>query len=145
MSITATAQYRQPSIGQAWWKAWLSFFGQIVLVTSVELSDEFLRGMITHSNSHSGQVNAGQLVRFEAAHGFWVEPGWQAFFRQSHHLLDLTLTWDQVVPIVNSIYLFGHIGVTLLFALWVFLYRRGVFAFLRNVFFMRHIRLPRLA
>jgi hypothetical protein len=91
--------------------------------------------MIAQSDSRVGAQHAYDIVSFESAHGFWVEPGWQLFFEHTHHVLGTPISWDQVVPVANGIYLFGHVLITLFFALWMFVYRRGVFAFVRNIFF----------
>lgn len=118
------------------WRDWLSFLAQISLVAGVELGDEFARGTIAQHDSYTGLANALRVVDFEDAHDLWIEPAVQTFFRHTHHLLDLTISWAQIIPIVNFIYIAAHIGITLLFALWVFFFRRGIFAFVRNVFFI---------
>ena len=116
-------------------RQWLSFVGQILLVTSVEVSDELARGLIAQSDSRLGIVNADRIVSFEAQHDFWLEPGWQLFFRTSHHLLGLPIAWHQTMLFFNFTYALGHISITLLFAIWIFLYRRRLFPFVRNIFF----------
>src|ERR1051326_8953092 len=102
MCVSAVPRYGGTSARSSRSREWLSFFVQVILVTSVELSDEVLRGMIAQSNSAIGQIHADNVVRLEAAHGMWVDPAWQRFFELSHYLLGITITWDRVVPIANS-------------------------------------------
>lgn len=135
---SATIWYRSP-FSSATRRDWLYFLGQLLLVIGVELSDELVRGMIAQSNSHTGRINAARIISFQQSHGFWIEPAWQEFFRQTHHLLGLTISWPQVVTVVNGIYLLGHIFITLTFALWVFFFRRALFPFLRNIFFLTNL------
>jgi hypothetical protein len=136
MGVSVVAPYAKTGTRSTRHREWLSFFAQVLIVASVELSDEFVRGMVAQSNSHLGQIHAADVVHFEAVHGFWVEPAWQLFFERTHHILGLVITWGQVVPVINFIYVFGHVMITLAFAMWVFFYRRGLFAFLRNVLFV---------
>lgn len=114
---------------------WLSFLGQIGLVAAVEVTDDLLRGAIAQHGSAIGIANAVRVVRFEAAHGFMVEPGWQRFFEQTHHVLGLAFGWAQAMLLVNGVYTVGHVGVTFAFALWIYLCRRELFPFFRNIFF----------
>jgi membrane-associated phospholipid phosphatase len=115
---------------------WFAFAIQILLVASVELGDDLIRGMVTAQDPRTGIANALRIEKFEAAHGIWLEPGMQQFFREPHQLLGLTLSWHTAVTAVNLIYTFGHVLVTLAFALWIYLYRRPLFGFVRNAFFL---------
>ncbi|MDB5059069.1 MAG: hypothetical protein JWO59_2541, partial [Chloroflexi bacterium] len=124
MGVSSLPSLKQAVATSSIWQELLSFFGQIALVASVELADEFARGMIAQSDSRVGALHATDVVRFETAHGFWVEPQWQLFFEHTHRLLGLAIHWAQIIPIANGIYLFGHILITFLFAFWMFFFRR---------------------
>ncbi|MGH2443532.1 MAG: phosphatase PAP2 family protein [Chloroflexota bacterium] len=90
------------------------------------------RGFFSQHGTALGIRNAQQLVSFEAAHGFWVEPGWQLFFLQTRHIFTVTLTSLDMVHLMNVVYVLGHVFVTLSVALWVYFFRRKYFALLRN-------------
>lgn len=115
---------------------WFIFAIQILLVASVELGDDLIRGMVTAHDPRVGMANALRVENFEAAHGIWLEPQMQLFFREPHQILGLTLHWSMAATAVNLMYTFGHVLITLGFALWLYLYRRPLFGFVRNAFFL---------
>ena len=116
------------------WPEWRSFLLQALLVAGIELSDDFYRGVISPRPVAFPQANAVHVMDFERSHGFWVEPAIQRYFEHVHHFLGLTITWREVVPLVNTIYGVAHGLVTLVVALWLFWRRRTLFPFVRNVF-----------
>jgi hypothetical protein len=115
---------------------WIAFAIQILLVALVEVGDDLLRGRVTAQDPRVGIANALRVEKFEAAHGIWLEPGLQLFFREPHRILGMTLHWATAVTAVNLLYTFGHVLITLGFALWLYLYRRPLFGFVRNAFFL---------
>lgn len=123
---------RAPRLGMG--TAWLSLLLQVGLVASVEVGDDLLRGLVAEHDSRTGIDNALRVVRFEADHHFWIEPGWQLFFQQTHHILGITLGWTQSKWLFDTTYTLGHICITLLFALWMFFRRPALFGFVRNIF-----------
>ena len=114
--------------------AWLSLLLQVALVASVEVGDDLLRGLVAEHDTRTGIDNALRVVRFEADHHFWIEPGWQLFFQQTHQILGITLGWTQSQWLFNTMYTLGHVFITLLFALWMFFWRPALFPFVRNIF-----------
>jgi hypothetical protein len=113
---------------------WLAFATQALIAVSVEVGDDIGRGyFFSQHGGPQGLEDARRIVDFEAAHGLWIEPAWQLFFMQTHHIFDLTITWPDVVQVMNAVYVFGHVFVTLGVALWVYFYRRQWFRFLRNI------------
>lgn len=118
---------------------WLAFVLQVLIAVSVEVGDDLGRGFFSQHGSQQGIHNAQLIAQFESAHGFWVEPAWQGFFEQTHRVLDLDITWQTVVPVMNGIYVFGHVFVTLGVAVWVYFYRRRFFAPLRNLVIVTNI------
>ncbi|MGH2410631.1 MAG: phosphatase PAP2 family protein [Chloroflexota bacterium] len=121
------------------WRDWLYLIGQFGLVAGVELSDDFVHALHPLGNEPSGVLHAGEVMRFEMAHGFWIEPGIQGFFTHTHTILGQAIGWNQVRPVVDTLYGQGHILFTILFGLWVFFYRRGLFTFVRNVFLITNL------
>ncbi len=112
---------------------WLLFAAQALVVVLVDVCNDILRGNIIPPNSAEAIHNAHRIVAFETAHGFFIEPGWQLFFRHAHHLLGLTVTWSDVVRVANTLYGFCHIAVTLLIGAWIYARHRDHFPFVRNV------------
>lgn len=111
---------------------WMAFFGQVLIAISVELGDDLGRAIVAQHGTLQGIDNGKEVVAFEAAHGFWVEPAWQMFFQQTHHVLLLSLTWFDMARLMNGVYILGHVFVTLGVAAWVYFYRRQYFVLMRN-------------
>jgi hypothetical protein len=118
---------------------WTAFLLQVLIAISVELGDDLGRGLFSQHGSVQGIHNAQQIAAFEAAHGFWIEPGWQLFFEHTHTVVDIDITWQSVVPVMNGIYILGHVFVTLGVAMWVYFYRRRFFPLLRNVVIITNV------
>lgn len=112
---------------------WLAFLLQCLIAVSVEVADDVTRGLFAQHGTIQGIDNARQVVSFEAAHGFWLEPAWQIYFEHTHSLFLLTLTWPESSRIMDGIYVLGHVFVTLGVAAWVYFYRRRYFPLLRNI------------
>jgi len=113
---------------------WLYFTLQICLVASIELADDGVHALLGQSAPQVSIVHALRLVNFERLHDLWIEPAIQGFFERTHHLLGVTISWAQVVPVADLIYGPAYVLCTFAFALWVYLQRRGLFILLRNVF-----------
>jgi membrane-associated phospholipid phosphatase len=111
----------------------LAFTLQVLIAISIEVGDDLGRAWFSQHGTREGIAHARDLVSFEVAHGFFVEPAWQMFFLQSRHIFTLTVTWTVIARVFNWIYLFGHVFFTLGVALWVYLYRRRWFGLLRNI------------
>ncbi len=116
------------------WPEWGAFLLQIVLVIGIELSDDIYHGFISRRPVALPQANAVHVMRFEQSHGFWVEPAIQRYFEHVHHLWGLSITWREVVPLVNTMYGVAHGLVTMAMAIWLFWQHRDRFPFVRNVF-----------
>jgi hypothetical protein len=114
--------------------AWLYFLAQISFIVGIDLADELTHGKLSRAAVQLAQQHAVHIMDFERAHGFWIEPGIQEFFERTHHLLGLTLGWHQMVLFFDALYGFGHVGITFVFALFIFLRRSALFPFLRDVF-----------
>lgn len=123
------------SRGRVWpdGRQWLLFVLQLLLVASIELGDDLLRGNLLRPNPALALQHAHQLVHLEAAHHLFWEPALQAFFQQPHPLFGLLLTWPVVVSITDTIYALCHLLVPLAVALWLFLDHRPQFALVRTI------------
>jgi membrane-associated phospholipid phosphatase len=118
---------------------WAAFLVQALIAVSVEVGDDLSRGFVSQHGTAQGIENARQIVAFEAEHGFWIEPSWQLFFEQTHRIWSFSITWLDVVPIFNGVYVLCHIFVTLLVALWIWMFRRPFFGLLRNIFIATNV------
>jgi PAP2 superfamily protein len=105
-------------------------------VGGIELADHLIHVVAGESQAALAQAHALQVIRLETALHIWVEPGIQQAALQTRSFLGLTIGAAQVVPVCNAIYGLGHAGVTLCFALWVFLWRRALFPLLCKAFFL---------
>ncbi len=122
--------------GRTTWRDWVYLLANVLLVAAVELTDDFAHALVPRTNANIGLANALHVANFEAAHDLWIEPGIQSFFAHTHTYLGITVSWSQVTTVVDMLYGQGHILFTLAFAVWVFMCRRALFAFLRNIFLL---------
>jgi membrane-associated phospholipid phosphatase len=111
----------------------LAFTLQVLIAISIEVGDDIGRALFSQHGTSEGIHHARDLVTFEVAHGFFVEPAWQTFFLQTRHIAIVTVSWMDVARLFNGVYVFGHVFFTLGVALWVYIYRRRWFGLLRNL------------
>lgn len=122
------------------WRRWMMardmavFLSQVVLVAAVGSIDDLIHAVFGQGNGRLAVENAARIVQFEATHGLWIEPGVQSFFTHAHDFFGMVITSSIPICIFDGIYGLGHVGVTLAFALWMFIYRRPLFSFVRNIF-----------
>ncbi|HLJ68455.1 MAG TPA: phosphatase PAP2 family protein [Chloroflexota bacterium] len=110
----------------------MAFLIQVLIAVSIEVGDDLGRGIFSQRGTVQGIDNARRVVAFEAAHGFWIEPAWQTFFLHTHRILTFTVSYLDMAHLMNGMYVFGHIFVTLGVAIWVYFYRREHFRLVRN-------------
>ncbi|GAC1325144.1 MAG: hypothetical protein NVS2B16_01090 [Chloroflexota bacterium] len=118
---------------------WLAFFTQVLIAISFEVADDVGRALVSQHGTAQGTANALSIVAFEKSHGFWAEPAWQLFLEQTHRVFTVTMTWPDVVRIMNTVYVGGHVFATLGMALWLFVYRRHVFRIVRNIVILTNL------
>jgi hypothetical protein len=112
--------------------AWIWFVLQLLAIAALELGDDIFRGNVDPPDVQQAVLHARQVVHFEQAHGFFVEPAIQLWFRHAHSLFGL-LSYASVVHVSNFIYAVGQTLVPLLVATWIFLRHRSHFALVRNI------------
>ncbi|HEX6510330.1 MAG TPA: phosphatase PAP2 family protein, partial [Chloroflexota bacterium] len=127
-----------PASSRVWPSAWqwVLFAMQVVIVAMVEVGDDVIRGNFWRPDTREALGHARDVATFEASHGFFVEPRLQYFFEQTHHLFGITLTWAAITDVVDDVYAFCHIVVTLAVVLWIFVDHRPRFALVRNITFL---------
>lgn len=111
---------------------WAGFALQVLIAVSLQVGEDIASRFFAHHGSPQGVANAQHLVAFEAAHGFWLEPAWQMYFQHTHRLLAFTVTWHDLTPLMNRFYIWGHLLITLGAAMWIYVYHRRFFPFVRN-------------
>ncbi len=117
----------------------LAFAAQVLITIAVQVGDDLARGIVSQHGAIEGIRNARQIVAFEAAHGFWIEPAWQLFFQQTHRVLSIPVSWTDIAHFMNAIYVFGHVFGTLGVGIWVYCYRRRFFALFRNTIIVTNV------
>lgn len=132
---TFASRLSQEQSGQAPWR-WLSFVINLAVVVVLYSVYELSRGLIPH-NGQLAIAHADAVWSWEVNHGIFVEPSWQEFWlKQAHFWGWLHLTPRRVTAFLNTEYLYVHFLGTILFLLWLFFFRRQLFPFVRNVFFV---------
>lgn len=119
--------------------AWIAFFSQVLIAVSIELGDDLGRTLVSQHGTAQGIANAKEIVQIEASHGLWIEPAWQLFFQQTHHVFIVTITWFEVARFMNGVYIMCHIFVTLGVGAWVYFYRRRFFPLMRNTILVTNL------
>jgi hypothetical protein len=115
---------------------WLPFIINIVITLGLYEVYEFTRGLIPHNGPVAIQ-HAHAVWDWEVHHGLFVEPAWQQFWLKGNHILGwLKFTPDEITDFLNTGYLYVHFIGTVVFLFWLFFFRRHLFAFVRNVFFV---------
>lgn len=120
-------------------RRWPSFFAQIALVVGVELADDVAHALTSQNSVSLAERNALQLVRFESAHDLLVEPRIQTFFIETHRFLGRQIGQMELVPFFNTMYGLGHVSISFAFAVWMYLFRRPLFAFVRDIFLFTNL------
>lgn len=98
---------------------------QGAVVLGLEQAYELARGVIPQA-SGAAWINAYRILDFEWSHGFFVESRVEHFFLQFGALMNA----------IDAFYIVGHVGVTLGALLWLYLYRRDAYLFMRNLLMM---------
>src|SRR5579875_2538859 len=98
---------------------------QGAVVLGLEQAYELARGVIPQA-SGAAWINAYRILDFEWSHGFFVESRVEHFFLQFGALMNA----------IDAFYIVGHVGVTLGALLWLYLYRRDTYLFMRNMLMM---------
>lgn len=99
------------------------FLFEIFLILGAYSAYQLARGAVTDRVSDAF-ANAAGLIRFERSIGIF----WEA------QLQGLIMGSDFLVAMFNWIYVWGHLPVVGALALWIYVFRRNVFARYRNAF-----------
>ncbi|HWE60378.1 MAG TPA: phosphatase PAP2 family protein [Chloroflexota bacterium] len=138
--MLGTAHLTSPGAGRlheaAAGRRWLSFALNAAIMFGLYEIYDLGRGLISRDGTIAVE-HADAVWSWEVAHGVFVEPAWQQFWLTRAHILGrLQLTPARVTDFLNTGYLYVHFLGTIGFLIWLFLYRRHLFPFVRNIFFV---------
>jgi len=129
---TSTGLFRSLSLQGRWLSAALN---TAIIMGLYEFYD-YGRGLIPRNGPVALQ-HAHEVWNWEVRHGIFVEPDWQQFWLTKVHMLaGLRFTPARVTELLNTGYLYIHFLGTIAFLIWLFLFRRQIFPYVRNIFFV---------
>lgn len=96
---------------------------EVLIIIPAYVLYELVRGTVDGRTAEAFH-RAATLVNVEQAMGIF----WEA------ELQSLILTWDVAVRVANGVYVWGHIPLIIIVALWLLLYHRNRYALYRNAF-----------
>lgn len=105
-----------------WSTGYARFAWQLGALLGLEQAYELTRGEIPHETDVA-MLNAYRLLDFEWSHGFFVEARIQHFFLQFR---------DFMIG-VDLFYIFGHLVVTVVVLVWIYIWRRSTYPLARNL------------
>jgi hypothetical protein len=115
---------------------WLPLIINIVITMTLYEIYEFTRGLIPRNGPLALQ-HAHAVWDWEVQHGIFVEPAWQQYWLGGSQFLRwLHISPNAVSDFLNTGYLYVHFLGTIAFLFWLFFFRRPLFAFVRNLFFV---------
>ncbi len=99
-----------------------------------------MRGDVFPPAAATAIGNAQDLARFESKHYLYIEPQLQTYFHSGkNHWIGGFPSWSFVIDVANNVYAWLHIIVPFAVLVWIFVYHRQRFAYVRNVFFLTNI------
>ena len=100
------------------------FIFEVVLIGVAYVAYQLVRGIVEGGRVEVAFSNARALIEFERSLGFFWETQLQGLIIGNAFLIDF----------FNWIYIWGHLPVIGVLAIWIYMFRRGVFARYRNAF-----------
>jgi membrane-associated phospholipid phosphatase len=124
-----------PGSSQGRFARWLPFILNLLVTLGLYEIYELTRGLIPR-NGPLAISHAHAVWDWEVHHGLFVEPEWQQYWLKGNHIMGwLRITPEQIADFLNTGYLYVHFLGTIVFLVWLFICRRHLFPFVRNVFF----------
>jgi len=100
------------------------FAFEVILIAVAYVAYQLVRGVVEAGRVEAAFSNANALIRFERSVGIFCEVQLQGLILSNSFLIDF----------FNWIYIWGHLPVVVVLAIWIYLFRRGAFARYRNAF-----------
>ena len=100
------------------------FAFEIILIGIAWIAYQLVRGVVEGGRVEAAFNNANALIQFERSVGIF----WEV------QLQGLIVSNDFLIDFFNWIYIWGHLPVIGVLAIWIYLFRRGAFARYRNAF-----------
>ena len=114
-------------------REWCWFALQLLLVCSVQIGEDSVRGNVFPVGRTEAERNAHRIVHLEQLLHLFVEPAWQSAVLHLHALHG-ALSGALLVRDANLVYGVLHLAVPGVLAAWVYVARRARFGELRNTF-----------
>lgn len=110
------------------------------MLWSLESLEDVVRGDLFPPNPATAIRNAQDLAHFESAHLMYIEPQIQTYFHSGrNHWIGSFPSWSLTIDIANNVYAWLHIVVPFGVLIWVYVYHRQRFGYVRNVFFLANM------
>ena len=100
------------------------FAFEVALIAIAYVAYQLVRGVVEGGRVEAAFSNANALIQFESSVGIFWEVQLQGLIVSNEFLIDL----------FNWVYIWGHLPVIGVLAIWIYMFRRGVFARYRNAF-----------
>ena len=100
------------------------FAFEVTLIAIAYVAYQLVRGVVEGGRVEAAFSNANALIQFESSVGIFWEVQLQGLIVSNEFLIDF----------FNWIYIWGHLPVIGVLAIWIYMFRRGVFARYRNAF-----------
>lgn len=113
-------------------REWVSFALQLLTILLLEYAGDVLRGDLDPPSPAVAIRNAREVAQFEQAHGFFIEPAIQLWFRHAHYVFGV-LSFVNVVHVTNFLYAVAQTVVPFLVAIWIYVKFRPHFPLVRNI------------
>jgi hypothetical protein len=121
---------------RSWLTRWLPLIINVLVTFGLYEVYELTRGLLPRNGPLAIQ-HAHEVWDWEVHHGLFVEPEWQQYWLKSGHILGwLWISPEEITDFLNTGYLYVHFIGTISFLIWLYLFRRSIFGFVRNVFFV---------
>lgn len=110
---------------------------QLIIILGLEKIYEFSRGIVPRQADVALQHGLFVVGLEKSLHIFDEWRVQRIVFRHSHWVIGpLTLDRDAFISFINHFYLYSHFVGTLIFLIWLYLFRKQVFPFVRDIFFI---------
>ena len=100
------------------------FAFEVILIAVAYVAYQLVRGVVEGGRVEAAFSNANALIQLERSVGIFWEVQLQGLILSNEFLIDF----------FNWVYIWGHLPVIGVLAIWIYMFRRGVFARYRNAF-----------
>ena len=113
---------------------WVAALWQLSVILCLDQVYEVGRVLIPHRPDRA-MHNAARIIHWEHRLRIYREPSIQHYWLNLHAVGWLQIPPRLIVNMLNLYYLYGHFLGTAVFLIWLYLFRRSAFIFVRDVMF----------